>query len=60
MDVYTIPQPVAVAVNDYAVAGELKVEKVEGTDFFYQWKADETYFGYEESAKVSEKSRSRF
>lgn len=57
---YTIPQPVAVAVNGSAAAGELKVEKAEGKDYFYQWKADETYFGYEESAKVPEKKQVTF
>lgn len=57
---YTISQPVAVAVNGYAAAGELKVEKAEGKDYFYQWKADDTYFGYEESAKVPQKKQVTF
>ena len=50
---YEIPSPVKVSINKTGfVIQHLVITKVTDTDFYYQWKADDTYFGYEESATV--------
>ncbi len=50
---YQIPSPIKVSVaDDINVLQHLNISKVYSSDFFYQWKADDTYFGYEESATI--------
>lgn len=34
------------------VVPDMEVTKAAESDYFYQWKADDTYFGYEETANV--------
>lgn len=61
-DGYKVSKPIAVSVTSaaFTVAEHLQVEKVDDADFFYQWKADDTYFGYEEYAGVPEKKQITF
>ena len=50
---YKISSPAKVHITDDGnILQHITVSKVNSSDFFYQWKADDTYFGYEESAKV--------
>jgi hypothetical protein len=58
---YEIPTPSAVTiVGNEAVHTNLVVSAVTGADYFYQWKADDGYFGYEESATVPAKKTFTF
>ena len=58
---YKVPSPVETTVSaEETVTQNLEVTPVEGTDYYYQWKADSTYFGYEESATVPEKKKVTF
>ena len=50
---YKIPSPIKIDIdNDINILQHLDVTRVTDSDFYYQWKADDTYFGYEESATV--------
>lgn len=52
---YRLSYPVKITVEEAKnLRQDLNVVAAEGSDYFYQWKADETYFGFEESAKVPE------
>ncbi len=52
---YSIPDPQKVVVSEGVnEIPQLTVSKMSDTDYYYQWKADETYFGYEESAGIVE------
>ncbi len=55
---YQIPSPTMLRISqDDKTLQHINVSKVAGLDYYYQWKADDTYFGYEESATVpSEKT----
>ena len=58
---YKIPSPKAVIVSEGETLSEnLEVTLVEGSNYYYQWKADDTYFGYEESATVPERKKVTF
>lgn len=50
---YSVPKPVQVKVESAGVVvPDMEVTKAAESDYFYQWKADDTYFGYEETANV--------
>ena len=45
---YGVPAPYKVAVEDgYMMSHDIVVFQEDNGDFVYQWRADETYFGYE-------------
>lgn len=61
VDGYQIPKPVEVTIEEGKYLNKnLSVAKVESSDYYFQWKADDTYFGYEESASVPEKKTVTF
>lgn len=61
MSGYKIPSPKAVIVSEGETLSEnLEVTLVDGSNYYYQWKADDTYFGYEESATVPERKKVTF
>lgn len=50
---YSVTKPVQVKVESAGVVvPDMEVTKAAESDYFYQWKADDTYFGYEETANV--------
>lgn len=60
-DGYGVPYPSTVQVNAGQIATtDLEVSKVDGSNFFYSWKADDSYFGYEESAQPVEQPKFTF
>lgn len=60
-DGYSVPYPSTVQVNAGQMATtDLEVSKVDGSNFFYSWKADNSYFGYEESARPVEQPKFTF
>ena len=43
---YSVPKPVQVKVESAGVVvPDMEVTKAAESDYFYQWKADDTYFG---------------
>lgn len=61
LDGYKIPSPQSVTISSGSnTKCDLSVEKVDSSEFFFQWKADDTYFGYEESATVPSKKTFNF
>ena len=58
---YTVSTPASVQVEGDATASvNLVVNKVAGSNYFYNWKADETYFGYEETAQIAKQPEVTF
>ena len=61
LDGYKIPSPQSITISASSnIKYNLSVEKVDSSEFFFQWKADDTYFGYEESATVPSKKTFNF
>jgi len=55
---YQVPEPIEIQVGQNGnILQHIEVSQMIGDDFYYHWRADKTYFGYEESATVpSEKT----
>ena len=61
VDGYSVPYPSTTVVSAGQITTtKLEVTKAENSSYFYNWKADESYFGYEETAQVVEQPEFTF